>query len=91
MRVDKFLKVSRLVKRRTVAKEMCNRGQVRLNGRVIKAGAVIEPGNIIEINFGRRRLKVEVCMLKETVPARMVSEMYRVIEERKITSEEDHL
>jgi ribosomal 50S subunit-recycling heat shock protein len=58
---------------------------------VIKAGAVIEPGNIIEINFGRRRLKVEVCMLKETVPARMVSEMYRVIEERKITSEEDHL
>jgi len=80
-----------LVKRRTVANEMCDRGQVSLNGRVVKAGAVVKPGDIIEINFGRRRLKVEVCMLKEAVPARMVSEMYRVIEERKITSEEDHL
>lgn len=88
MRIDKFLKVSRLVKRRTVANEICDRGQVCLNGRVAKAGAVVKSGDIIKINFGWRLLKIEVCLLKDAMPAKMVSEMYRVLENRKIISEE---
>ena len=57
MRLDKYLKVSRLIKRRTVAREACDQGRVSLNGRVAKAGAAVKVGDVIEIAFGTRNVK----------------------------------
>ena len=59
MRLDKYLKVSRLIKRRTVANEACDGGRVMLNGKVAKAGAEVKPGDVIELSFGQRSLRVE--------------------------------
>lgn len=87
MRLDKFLKVSRLIKRRTLAKGICTRGQVTLNGRVAKAGAEVKPGDVITINFGSRSLKLEVCALRENIPVKMATDLYRVLKDEKITSE----
>lgn len=81
-----------MIKRRTIAKEVCDRGLVRINGRAAKAGTDVKPGDIIEISLGRRRLKVEVCMLAESMSSKLVSQMYKVIEDRKIGNEqEDYL
>lgn len=89
MRVDKFLKVARLVKRRTLAKDICTRGQVILNGRVAKAGSEVKPGDIIVIDFGYRQLKVEVGELRENVPAKLAADLYRVIEDKRVTGEDE--
>lgn len=82
MRLDKFLKVSRLIKRRTLAKEVCDRGQVLLNGRVASAGAVVKPGDVIVLSLGRRQVKVEIGLVAENVPAREAPDMYRVLEDK---------
>lgn len=82
MRLDKFLKVSRVIKRRTLAKEVCDRGQVEINGRVAKAAALVKPGDVIVINFGHRVLRLEVLSVQENVPAKLAAGMYRVIEEK---------
>ena len=66
MRLDKYLKVSRLIKRRTVANEACDGGRVSLNGKKAKAGSEVKPGDIIEVAFGQRSLKVEVLSVSET-------------------------
>ncbi|MBP7331996.1 MAG: ribosome-associated heat shock protein Hsp15 [Firmicutes bacterium ADurb.Bin373] len=81
MRLDKFLKVSRVIKRRTLAKEICDRGQVEVNGRVAKAGADIKPGDIVGINFGSRKIALEVVSVKDNVPAKLAAELYRMIED----------
>ena len=60
MRLDKFLKVSRLIKRRTVANEACDAGRVLVNGKTAKASVKVKPGDVIEIQFGTRTVKVEV-------------------------------
>ena len=67
MRLDKYLKVSRLIKRRTVANEACDGGRVVVNGRVVKASYDVKVDDIIEITFGNRTLKVKVTDVKETV------------------------
>ncbi|MDI9510213.1 MAG: RNA-binding S4 domain-containing protein [Clostridiales bacterium] len=67
MRLDKFLKVSRLIKRRTVANEACNAGRVMINGKVAKASSDVKIGDIIEIGFGSKSVKVQVLDLTETV------------------------
>lgn len=67
MRLDKYLKVSRLIKRRTVANEACDAGRVSVNGKVAKASVDIKAGDIIEIQFGTRNVKVEVLDVQETV------------------------
>ncbi len=67
MRLDKFLKVSRIIVRRTVANEACDNGRVLLNGRVAKAGTLVKVGDIIEVSFGQKTVKVRVEALKETV------------------------
>ena len=67
MRLDKYLKVSRLIKRRTVANEACDGGRVIVNGRVVKASYDVKVADIIEITFGNRTLKVKVTDVKETV------------------------
>lgn len=81
MRLDKFLKVSRLIKRRTLAKAVCDRGQVTINGRTAKAGAEVKTGDSLEINFGSRKLKIQVLSVQENIPAKLAAEMYRVVEE----------
>ena len=80
MRIDKYLKVSRIIKRRTVAKEACEKERVSLNGRLCKAGAEVGEGDVIEVRFGGSVLKVRVLSLKESARKEDASEMYEVIE-----------
>lgn len=81
MRLDKYLKVSRVIKRRTLAKEICDRGQVEVNGRSAKAGTDIKPGDTVSINFGNRKIKLEVVSVRENVPAKLASELYKMLED----------
>ena len=83
MRLDKFLKTSRVIKRRTLAKEVCDRGRVEVNGRVAKAGTEIKPGDTLSIHFGNRTLKIEIVSVQENVPAKLAAEMYKVVEDRR--------
>ena len=80
MRLDKSLKVSRLIKRRTVANEACDGERVSVNGRQVKAGYQVKVGDIIEIAFGQRSLKVEVLAVSETVKKEDAPAMYRELE-----------
>ena len=79
MRLDKYLKVSRLIKRRTVANEACDAGRVMLNGKVARASANVKQGDIIEILFGSRTVKAEVLDVQETVRKEEAKEMYRIL------------
>ena len=79
MRVDKFLKVSRLIKRRTVANEACDAGRVLINDRPAKASAQVKAGDILEIQFGSKAVKVEVLNVQETVKKEEAQELYRYL------------
>ncbi|MBR1634800.1 MAG: RNA-binding S4 domain-containing protein [Lachnospiraceae bacterium] len=79
MRIDKFLKVSRLIKRRTVAAEACEAGRVQVNGNVVKPSAKVKVGDVIEIAFGDRIVKAEVLALKETTKKDEAAELYKVL------------
>lgn len=79
MRIDKFLKVSRIIKRRTIANEACDAGRVMLNGKVVKAGAEVKIGDVIEIQFGSNTTKVEVLSLKESPRKEDAASMYRAV------------
>ena len=78
MRLDKFLKVSRLIKRRTVANEACDAGRVLVNGRPAKASLSVKTGDILEIQFGERAVKVEILDVAETV-RKDAKELYRYL------------
>ena len=80
MRLDKYLKVSRLIKRRTVANEACDGERVTVNGRQVKAGYQVKIGDVIEIAFGQRTLKVEVTQISESANKADAPTMYREIE-----------
>lgn len=79
MRLDKFLKVSRLIKRRTVANEACDAGRVLVNDKVAKASAQVKVGDVIEIGFGNRQVKVEVLNLAETTKKDEAKELFRYL------------
>lgn len=79
MRLDKFLKVSRLIKRRTVANEACDAGRIMVNGKVAKASLSIKVGDIIEIGFGNKTVKVEVLNVVETVKKEEAKELFRYV------------
>ena len=79
MRLDKFLKVSRLIKRRTVANEACDAGRVMLNGKTAKASTNVKAGDILEVQFGNRVLKAEIVSISETVKKEEAAEMYKLI------------
>lgn len=79
MRLDKFLKVSRLIKRRTVANEACDAGRVMLNGKPAKASATVKVGDIIEIGFGAKTIKVEVLNVQETIRKEEAKELFRYL------------
>ena len=77
MRLDKYLKVSRLIKRRTVANEACDSGLVTLNGRVARASSEVKAGDVIGLTLGQRRLTVEVVAVTETVGRADAAALYR--------------
>ncbi len=81
MRIDKFLKVSRLIKRRTVANEVRDGGRIIVNGREVKASYQVKVGDIIEIMFGNKPLKVKVLSVENITTKDGRREMYTVIEE----------
>ena len=80
MRLDKWLKVSRLIKRRTVAQEACDGGHVSVNGGVAKPSAEVKEGDVIEIAFGSRTLRAEVLSVAEAVRKDDAAAMYREIQ-----------
>lgn len=79
MRIDKYLKVSRIIKRRTVAAEACDGGRVSVNGKTAKPGTDIGIGDVIEVSFGEKRVRVEVTDVSETVRKDAASSMYKVL------------
>lgn len=80
MRLDKYLKVSRIIKRRTIANEACDAGRVMVNGRVARASLDIKVNDIIEISFGTKNVKVQVLNVAETVRKDDAALMYKIIE-----------
>ena len=79
MRLDKFLKVSRLIKRRTVANEACDAGRVLVNDKPAKASVKVKPGDIIEIQFGTRTVKVEVIDIKDTKKKEEAGDLFKYL------------
>ena len=79
MRLDKYLKVSRLIKRRTVANEACDAGRVLLNDKVARASAEVKAGDAITIQFGNKDVKVEVLTVQETVRKEEAKEMFQYL------------
>ena len=79
MRLDKFLKVSRLIKRRTVANEACDAGRVSINGKPAKASASVKEGDILEISFGTKTVKARVKNVQETVRKEEAAELFEYL------------
>ena len=79
MRLDKYLKVTRLIKRRTVANEACDAGRVTINDKVAKASQEVKKGDVIEIRFGEKTVRVEVTEIIETTKKENAADMYRYL------------
>ena len=79
MRLDKYLKVSRLIKRRTVANEACDAGRVLINEKPAKASSTVKEGDQITIQFGNKEVKVEVLTVQETVKKEEAKELFRYL------------
>lgn len=88
MRLDKYLKVSRLIKRRTVAKEVCDSGRVTINGKIAKASSEVNPGDQLVITFGQKLVKVKVLATPETVKAQDAKSLYEILGEEQRDLEE---
>lgn len=87
MRLDKYLKVSRIIKRRTVAKEACDGGRVKINDKVAKAGTDIKEGDIIEISFASKKILARILKIAEHVRKEDASSMYEIVEGEEDTEE----
>lgn len=79
MRIDKYLKLTRIIKRRTIAQEACDQGRVMINDKVAKSGSQVKVGDIIEINFANKAIKYEVLDMKEHVKKEEVESLYRIV------------
>ena len=80
MRIDKFLKVSRIIKRRTVAAAACSGGRVFINGKQAKPGSEVSVGDVLEIGFGEKLIKVEILKITEHVLKDDAADMYKILE-----------
>ena len=80
MRLDKYLKVSRIIKRRTVANEACDAGRVMVNGKQAKASLEVKPDDVIEIRFGDKTTKLQVLTVKENVRKEEAALMYQMVD-----------
>lgn len=89
MRLDKFLKVSRVIKRRTLAKEVCDKGRVSVNGQIAKAGTNVKEGDEIVIRFGQKIVTIRADAIKDTTRKEEASSMYTVVSEEFIKEEND--
>ncbi|ANE45985.1 hypothetical protein SY83_06465 [Paenibacillus swuensis] len=89
MRLDKFLKVSRLIKRRTVAKDVSDQGRVWINGRDAKASSTVKPGDELKIRFGQKSVTVRVEQLVETTRKEEAANMYTLLKEESHKEESD--
>ena len=91
MRIDKYLKTSRILKRRTISKELALNERVEINGRVVKPSHEVNVGDEVSITFGNRYLKVRVLSIQEVKRKKDASEMYEIIEEKRITEDNTNL
>ncbi|MBR6902383.1 MAG: RNA-binding S4 domain-containing protein [Clostridia bacterium] len=80
MRIDKYLKLTRIIKRRTIANEACDAGRVKVNGKTVRASYDVKTGDIIEITFGNRAVKAEVLDVKDVIKKEDAASLYRIIE-----------
>ncbi|KEO83104.1 RNA-binding S4 domain-containing protein [Tumebacillus flagellatus] len=83
MRLDKYLKVSRLIKRRTLAKEVCDQGRITLNGRPAKASTSVGVGDLLTITFGQKIVEARVEMLQESAKKDLAAQMYTIVSETR--------
>ncbi|GAA0609097.1 RNA-binding S4 domain-containing protein [Virgibacillus siamensis] len=86
MRLDKFLKISRLIKRRTLAKEVADQGRITINGSKAKASSTVEVGDELVIKFGQKVVTLEIKALKEAVKKDEAEMLYHVVKEEKVTN-----
>ncbi len=84
MRIDKYLKVSRILKRRTISKELAENERIEINGRIVKPSHEVKAGDIVRITFGNRRLEVRVLSVAEVKKKQEAQEMYEIINEERI-------
>ncbi|OEH84347.1 hypothetical protein BHU72_11115 [Desulfuribacillus stibiiarsenatis] len=89
MRLDKFLKVSRLIKRRTLAKEVCDQGRIEINERAAKASTEVKANDLITIRFARKVIVAKVCSIRESASKSDAEQMYEIIKEESIAAPED--
>lgn len=82
MRLDKFLKVSRIIKRRSVAKEIADKGRIQIDGKVAKSSSEVKPGDTLTIGFGNKTLIVQIDAIMETTKKDQTDQMYHVVEEK---------
>jgi len=88
MRLDKFLKVSRLIKRRTLAKEVADKGRIAINGQIAKASSNVKIGDELEIRFGQKTVTVKIDVLQESSRKEEAANMYTVLKEEKVARDE---
>lgn len=89
MRLDKFLKVSRLIKRRTLAKEVSDQGRITINGVVAKASSTVKVGDELSVRFGQKVVTVKIEQLQETTKKEEAANMYSVVKEEKVATTEE--
>jgi ribosomal 50S subunit-recycling heat shock protein len=87
MRLDKFLKVSRLIKRRTLAKEVSDKGRITINGIVAKASTNVKVGDELVITFGTKKITVKIEALQEAAKKEEAANLYSIVKEERISSE----
>ncbi|MCQ6281877.1 RNA-binding S4 domain-containing protein [Bacillus sp. EB600] len=90
MRLDKFLKVSRLIKRRTLAKEVSDQGRIKINEKEAKASSIVKAGDVLTIRLGQRLVTARVDQIKETTRKEEATEMYTILKDEKIGDPTDH-
>ena len=84
MRLDKFLKVSRIIKRRSVAKEVADKGRIQINGKLAKSSSTLKVGDVLQIQFGNKTLEVKVLALQDSTKKEDASKMYETLSEKRI-------
>ncbi len=89
MRLDKFLKVSRLIKRRTLAKEVSDQGRIQINGKEAKASSTVKVGDVLTIRLGQRMITAKIDRIQETTRKEEAAEMYTIVKEEKLTDPTD--
>lgn len=87
MRLDKYLKVSRIIKRRTVAKEVADKGRIKVNGILAKSSTDLKTGDTIEVRFGNKLLTVQVLEMKDSTKKEDAEKMYTILSEQRIEAD----